>query len=85
MQKERLDELIEMYGDEMLTMDGFDDCIVGIVERCSEPTIFCYSTEKVIKKLMKDDGITREEAEEFFAYNQLGAWMGETTPCFLTE
>ena len=28
--------------------------------------------------------IPREEAFEFFDYNQIGAWMGEDTPCFIT-
>ena len=31
-----------------------------------------------------DDGMSIEEAEEFFEYNQLGAWVGETTPVFIT-
>jgi len=25
-----------------------------------------------------------EEAEEYFQFNQLGAWFGELTPCFIT-
>ena len=24
-----------------------------------------------------------EEADEFFYFNQIRAWVGETTPCFL--
>jgi hypothetical protein len=31
-----------------------------------------------------NDGMTEEEAEEYFNFNQLGAWIGENTPCFLT-
>lgn len=30
------------------------------------------------------DGMTQEEAEEFFEYNQIGAWMGDRTPVFVT-
>lgn len=67
-----------------LKMDGYDDCIVGVIERFGQPTIVCYDKEKIIQKLMDDDGMERDEAIEFFEYNQLGAWMGETTPCFLT-
>jgi hypothetical protein len=26
---------------------------------------------------------TYEEAEEWFSYNQIGAWVGSLTPCFL--
>ena len=28
--------------------------------------------------------MTEEDAEEFFSFNQIGAWWGETTPCFIT-
>jgi len=68
--------------DDVLKMNGFDDCIIGIVESCTSAPVLCYDKEKVIQKNMKD-GMTREEAEEFFSFNQIGAYMGETTPCFI--
>jgi len=68
--------------DEMLTMDGFDFAIVG-VERMGHPPIICYDREKVIESHMKD-GMSYDEAEEFFEFNQIGAWVGESTPCFIT-
>jgi hypothetical protein len=30
------------------------------------------------------EGMDYEEAEEFFEFNQIGAWLGESTPCFIT-
>jgi hypothetical protein len=70
--------------EEMLVMDGYDDCILGIVERCGQPPIYCYDKEKIIEKL-KSDGMTEDEALDFFYFNQVGASMGETTPCFLSK
>jgi len=67
----------------LLVMDGYDDCIVGVVERCGQEPIVCYDKSKVIKQLGSND-MTTEEAEEFFYCNQVGAWMGDTTPCFLS-
>jgi hypothetical protein len=29
--------------------------------------------------------MTNEEAEEYFEFNVQGAWMGETTPAFITQ
>jgi hypothetical protein len=29
--------------------------------------------------------MTEEEAEEYFSFNTLGAWVGEHTPLFLTR
>ena len=67
----------------MMIMDGFDDCIAGVVHRYGHPTIICYDKEKVLEQLM-DDGMTDEEAIEYFEYNQIGAWVGEQTPCFIS-
>jgi hypothetical protein len=78
------EELAEQFGDDILLMDGFDDCVVGVVEQFGRPPIVCYDREKVIRKMVAD-GMTYEEAEEFFEYNQIGAWVGDKTPCFLTQ
>jgi hypothetical protein len=74
----------DFWPEGMLKMDGFDDCIIGYVTRCSQPPLLCYDVDLVIKKLMKD-GMSGEEAEEYFAFNQEGAWVGEQTPCFLRK
>ncbi len=66
----------------MLRLTDFDDCIVGVVERFGQNAILCYSYEAVIRQLMKE-GMTEEEAVEFYHYNQVGAYVGEDTPCFL--
>jgi len=78
------EELAEQYGDDILLMDGFDDCVVGVVEQFGRPPIVCYDRDKLIRQMV-DDGMTEEEAEEFFEFNQIGAWVGERTPCFLTN
>lgn len=68
----------------LMSMDGYDDCIVGLVEQFGRPAILCYDRSLVIKKLMSMD-MSEEEAEDFFEYNQIGAYVGDTTPCFLTN
>jgi hypothetical protein len=69
--------------DRVLVMDGYDDCILGLCERFGQETIVAYDYEKVIAQHMAD-GMDRDEAEEFLSFNQLGAGMGELTPCFIT-
>jgi len=74
-----------MHGDSILIkMDGYDDCIVGVVERAGQEPILCYDKEEVLRNL-ESKGMNRSEAEEFFYYNQIGAWMGDSTPCFLSK
>lgn len=65
-----------------MLMDGFDDCFVGVVERFGQEPIACYDREKVLAQLM-GDGMDQDEAEEYFQFNQIGAWIGPKTPCFL--
>lgn len=68
---------------EMLIMDGYDDCIEGVMERFGMNPIVCYNKQKVLDKLQED--MTEEEANEWFEFNQIGAWLGDSTPCFLTK
>ena len=75
-------EFIREYFPELLVMDGFDDCIIGICTRFGQPEIVAYDLNKVIEKLMAD-GMTEGQAYEYYEYNQLGAGMGELTPCFI--
>ena len=42
-----------------------------------------YSANKIIDILSED--MTHEEAEEFYEYNILGAYMGEMTPIYVNE
>jgi hypothetical protein len=69
--------------EQMLKMNGFDDCIVGVVEQYGRGPILCYDKEKLLTR-MTEGGMTIEEAIEFWEFNQIGAWMGDGTPCFIT-
>lgn len=79
---EKLQRILEMYPDEeFLSADGFDDAIIG-VDSLSMRLI--YSVEKCIECLMKD-GMSDEEAIEYFEYNTRGAYVGEKTPIWCDE
>ena len=69
----------------MLLCDDLEDALIGYVERCGSPVLACYDTEKCIEILVKRDGMTHEEAWDYFSYNTLGAYAGENTPMFLTR
>ena len=42
-----------------------------------------YSADKIIEILSEE--MTPEEAEEFYEYNILGAYMGDMTPIYVSE
>ena len=67
----------------MLKADGFDEAIIGQGNQFTKSPVLVYDAEKVIDILCKRDGMTDEEALEFFCYNIEGAWVGENTPIFV--
>ena len=60
----------------------YDSCIIGIGYRFSTGPLAVYSIPLILQ-VMDGWGMTEEEAQEFFEYNTLGAWMGEGTPLFM--
>ena len=69
--------------DRMLKAEGFDDAVVGIGYRCGQDHILVYDVEKCINILMTQDGMSLDDAREFFEFNVAGAWVGPGTPMWL--
>lgn len=72
------------YDEELLLMDGFDDCIIGICESFGGESVVAYDYDLVIANL-ESQGMTYEEAVEYHEFNQLGAYVGERTPVFIVR
>jgi hypothetical protein len=67
----------------MMLANGLEEAFVGVAHRYGfSVPVAAYDREKCIEILMRDGG-TREEAEDFFEYNTLGAWVGDSTPLFI--
>ena len=82
--KPAIREWITQYNEEALMPDGFDDAFVGIAERCGQEPVLVYDRQQCIR-ILQSQGMTEEEAVEFFEYNTLGSWVGEGTPIFITK
>ena len=75
-----LERIIEQYPDEeFLIADGFDEAIVGVNALTLQ---IIYNIDKIIDILISE-GMTEEEAIEYFEFNVLGAYVGEQTPIFI--
>jgi len=70
----------------LLLADGFEDAFIGAAMRFgwAEP-VALYDYEKCIDILVTRDGMDRGEAEEFFDFNVIGAWVGDQTPIYVTR
>jgi len=63
-----------------LFADGFDDALIGMAERCGQPTLAVYDYGKAVEVLRVRDGMEYEEAVEWMDFNVVGAWFGPHTP-----
>jgi hypothetical protein len=81
MNRERAEELIMQSNPDALFADGFDDAILGIAERCGEYLV-AYDINKCITNLI-GQGMTHDEAVDYFEFNVAGAYVGEGTPIFV--
>lgn len=59
-----------------------DEAIIGVAERFND-TFVVYDKQKVLEIMVKRDGMSYEEAMEFFDFNIVGAWVGPKTPAFV--
>tara|TARA_B100000029_G_scaffold397678_1_gene396016 strand:+ start:1326 stop:1532 length:207 start_codon:yes stop_codon:yes gene_type:complete len=67
----------------MFYVDGHEDALVGTGVMFGRQEVAVYSSRKIIEKLMERDGMTEEEAEEFFDFNILGSYNGPGMPLFI--
>ena len=69
----------------MRTADGFDEAIIGSITSYGRGETVLYSTQKILEVLMDRDGMTEEDALEFFNYNIIGSYNGNGMPAFLND
>ena len=82
MNQVNLREILAEDDPELLFADGYDDAIVGITNRFGQESVVLYDRSRILETLVTQDGMTYEEALEFFDFNIIGAWMGDRTPAY---
>lgn len=70
-------------GEDIILYPGFEDALIGLIERCGSVPIALYDAYKAIEILMERDGMDEMDAQEFIEYNYTGAFIGEYTPYWL--
>jgi hypothetical protein len=85
MTREEISSLADEHDlEDVLLADGFEDAFIGFAERCAAKPVAVYDFAKAVDALVKRDGMSEEEAEEYLHFNVLGAYVGEQTPWFVT-
>ena len=76
-------ELISKHNGEALYPIDMKEAIVGVGARKKGPICLLLDRDKCIE-ILQGQGMDEEEAIEFFEFNTAGAYMGESTPIFVT-
>jgi len=71
--------------DDLVILDGFDDAVVGTVydQWGTGAGRLVYNRDNILRILMDRDGMTVDDALEFFDFNICGLYAGKGTPLFL--
>ena len=78
---ESVKALVELASPDILLADGFDNALVGVANVRGEE-VALYDTAACLAKLIVEDGMSEQEALEFFEFNVVGAYVGPKTPVF---
>jgi hypothetical protein len=77
-----LDKIIQMFPDEdFMVPIGFDEALIG-VDQDSHRLV--YSISKCIQMLVLQ-GMSEDDAIEYFDFNVSGAYVGEKTPIWVYD
>jgi len=65
----------------LLLADGFDDAFIGVGQQFNN-LVGVYNKDKCLS-ILKDQGMSYEEALEYFDFNVTGSYVGPQTPIFM--
>ena len=79
----RIQDWIAEINEDAIIYPNLNEALIGICEQFGRPPVAAYDLNKCIKVLI-DDGMDEDEAIDYFYYNTLGTWAGDSTPVFIT-
>lgn len=83
MRKEEVLERLSEMNENAIILDDFKDALIGYTQNNFFPYVAVYDMEKCISILI-EQGMTMDEAVEYFDFNVLGAYFGDHSPIFVS-
>lgn len=80
---QELTDILDNLDDEVVILDGFDDCVVGTTTNLARKEVLVYSVTRIVSKLIDTDDMSFDEALEHFYFNIEGAYLGVYSPVFM--
>lgn len=79
---DRVREALAEQNPDALLADGLAKALIGYTANQHGQTHAVYDVDKCIVALMRE-GMSHEEAVEYFEFNTLGAYVGENGPIYV--
>lgn len=79
--RETLDYLLEE--EKALVLEDHKSALIGIGNRCGQPSIAVYDRSLLVKSYMKKHNWTEDDADEWVSFNIEGVWDGESSPMII--
>lgn len=79
--RQEVEQWLESVDASAIFYDGLDSAIIGLTEDQGAFRV-CYKIELCYEALM-NDGMSYEEAVEWFEFNIYNSYVGESTPIFM--
>lgn len=83
--RQRIDQYATEHDIELILLDPpalFDAAIRGLVYGFGQELAVLYDQQRILAAMQRA-GMSVEDAEEYFEFNTVGAYLGEATPRFL--
>ena len=75
-------DILEWYPEnQFVRADGLDDAIIGV----DEISLRLIYSQRKVKEILMRDGMSDEEAHEFYEYNIHSAYVGEGTQIWCSD
>lgn len=79
-----LEETLMGMNPDAIYFDGLDDAIVGWAMQQTGTALACYSLTDIVRILTTEpEGMSEEDALDYFGFNIQGLYVGENTPIIL--
>ena len=80
--EETLMEVLAELNPDAMAADGFEDAAIGYTLNPFHRHVLVYDADHCLE-ILEQDGMSPEEAVEWFEYNTLGAYVGPDGPLFV--
>ena len=69
--------------EDAVLLDGFDEAIIGSASTFGKDVVVAYDYKKIINLLINRDGMSYDEAVEYFDFNIGGLHVSDRNPIFV--